>query len=1224
MKNRRKTGRTIRWFAMLLASLMILTMIPSDVSGMETGSEGTAVSAQTDADADTPAEDGQNTTVADDVDEQSVPSADEPAGDDGSTEGETVEESDDGTDEDIPATPEENENDDTETPVNPQEDTEDKDEDEDNDPSVPEEGEAGEAGEEEDNDPTAPAEKAEEDVPTPYEEGNDVQDDKAEPKEEKAVTITITLDANGGRFPDNAGETEDLELSEDKTKLTMIVGKYNQVSCAYLPKRTGYALEGWSTKKGGVKIYQDISEHYAKTDITFYAVWNNPVKITFDANGGKYDEVYGTFDDYELNEDQTKLTRTVSKGYRIRDWYIPERDGYVLDGWSSKKGGKREYDDYNEILADSDKTVYAVWKKENIVTITYDANGGIFQEEVYGLGEDKTKLIISAQKGDSVYIYHLKTCYPAQRDGYILTGWSSKKGGKREYDINGQIRADSSRTLYAVWKKAVKVTFFANGGHFSEDDLEYYGYELSEDKTKLTVPAEEGSIVDLRNLPERTGFSLVRWSKTKNGNEIDEFRAYPNSKYYACWEKMIKITFHAKGGKFPEESKNEGVLSNDRTKLTVYYMKGEQIYLSCSPTKGNKEILGWSSRKNGKEPDKDGTYCVLNEKAYKDKDFYAVWAKSYEVTFEATGSLRFGNETLEKMKKKIPAGSTLVGYAPATMYVYDGRDYIDEEVRWSLKKNAGLAHTFDAGDYKVTRNVTLYPVLNEITVTWDANGGTFESSRGKRTNKPHLRSQRYIYGESVDPQSNELKKMVREGYYLAGWSKTKKNPVIIDFTGIHATKNTTYYAVWKKATNVITLKSNGHGKFFQTWPDSLISKDGKTLKVYLNKGDKLGSIRYNLEKSDDVLYDTENTGLSFSSDGLPIDTASYIPSGNMKLYVVKNNKNIKVTIDSNGGINRHGEKFKYSDMYSKGELFRGSCYPEAEKKGHIFVGWFTKAKGGQEVIPGRTKITKKMTVYARWKKIQSVKVTFDANGGRFDTSKYVTEKTVIMPKGGEIQNICKDGAYIPYSTDNNKGFAGWSRKKNGKIVELSKVDLKKDIKFYAVWKKGDNIADGRIEISGKRYEYTGKEVNPKVTVYDRIGNKLDAKQYSVEYADNIKAGDAYVTVTGKGKYSGKIIAPFKIYYNKKSDVKTASGNRKSLLVQYSKAKGADGYAVYVVNTKTGDTFTADSETTTVKIKNISVGTYQIYVLPYMEKGKGRAAERVYSEKAGNVIEKKVK
>ena len=67
-----------------------------------------------------------------------------------------------------------------------------------------------------------------------------------------------------------------------------------------------------------------------------------------------------------------------------------------------------------------------------------------------------------------------------------------------------------------------------------------------------------------------------------------------------------------------------------------------------------------------------------------------------------------------------------------------------------------------------------------------------------------------------------------------------------------------------------------------------------------------------------------------------------------------------------------------------------------------------------------------------------------------------------------------------------------------------------------------------IKTEYKAVTYTGKEKIPAVTVKDVNGNILTEKDYTLQYKNNVKAGTATVTATGKGWCRGTVSKTFKI------------------------------------------------------------------------------------------------
>ena len=75
----------------------------------------------------------------------------------------------------------------------------------------------------------------------------------------------------------------------------------------------------------------------------------------------------------------------------------------------------------------------------------------------------------------------------------------------------------------------------------------------------------------------------------------------------------------------------------------------------------------------------------------------------------------------------------------------------------------------------------------------------------------------------------------------------------------------------------------------------------------------------------------------------------------------------------------------------------------------------------------------------------------------------------------------------------------------------------------------------------KVYTYTGSAIKPKITVKDGEAVLKTNKAYSVVYSDNINAGTATITVTGKGEYAGAVSIPFTIEKKDVSETLKISG-----------------------------------------------------------------------------------
>lgn len=150
-----------------------------------------------------------------------------------------------------------------------------------------------------------------------------------------------------------------------------------------------------------------------------------------------------------------------------------------------------------------------------------------------------------------------------------------------------------------------------------------------------------------------------------------------------------------------------------------------------------------------------------------------------------------------------------------------------------------------------------------------------------------------------------------------------------------------------------------------------------------------------------------------------------------------------------------------------------------------------------------------------------------------------------------------------------------------------------------------NISKAAVTLAKTSYTYDGKAKTPSVTV------KLDGKtlvlntDYTVSYSDNIKAGTAKVTITGRGKYTGTKTASFTI--TKAAEQKPAV----SITCKKTVYKVAYGAKPFKINASSKSKMTFTSSKPKIAAVNKSTGKVTI-------KNTGIAAITI---KAGKVSKK---
>ncbi len=879
----------------------------------------------------------------------------------------------------------------------------------------------------------------------------------------------VSFNANGGKFLEGQGKTIYVPGNSSKSI------DYGET----VATRAGYEMRGWATTADAA-----YAEYYSfldsvSQDMTLYAVWKKPYTVKYDANGGAFNDGYG--DDRVVYEGDS--------AYLYGD-YAATRDGYKLVGWATMKTAtEKEY----PIIVTKNITLYAVWKKP--CTVKFDANGGTFTSEDYGEPEE-------GAVGELMY---LNGDYVATKDGYKMVGWSESKDASSA-SYTDSFTPSKDTTLYAVWKKMLKVTFDPNGGKFTNGD-----------KTKVeeTAEGEEIYVNRYSNDIENGSYTLVGWTEAKDGSG----RVYSGANYdsyiptgdvtlYAQWSYPYTVKFNKNGGKLSEYVKDESVGYGD----SIYLHTGEN-----GGTRKGYKLVGWTENKKG-----TGTVWTDRYLVKKDVTLYAKWEKvktQYKISFNVNGGTWASGDNAYYNVENYKKGMTLE--AGETFYLATGGSVATKKGKlltgWTEKKNKGEVLT---GEYEVTKKVTLYAYWETAyTVTLNGNGGV--DSNGAKT-----QSSVVLKGNTIWlPDSSAFAK---EGYTLAGWT-VKKNTGTVLNGEYKPAKNVTLYAKWIKNVTVtlnagkgwfdFTSESKAHtkkvglgkgmsagnafvtpylsGKVFGGWysdkalkkpvkRSAVVSKNvtyyakwlDKQYKVtvknlaganytnratgeyvensgvdsysfYIQKGTKIGSFeaRNKRYKNADFYFDSKFTK--------PVDS-SFVPTGNVTVYASwpEDSGNIYILWDANGGYYA-GSSSKSSSGYwymEPGDMLakRGYDGSEMRKDGYYFVGWYDAEDVYAKVLPNAHVFTKSTCLKAKWAK--GVKVTLNLAGGKFgsyDKRRYLPSFTV--KKG---QRLGDADLYLPIPSKENYAFVGWKSSLTKKTVEsLYNETITKAVTYTAVWKK---------------------------------------------------------------------------------------------------------------------------------------------------------------------------
>ncbi len=160
--------------------------------------------------------------------------------------------------------------------------------------------------------------------------------------------------------------------------------------------------------------------------------------------------------------------------------------------------------------------------------------------------------------------------------------------------------------------------------------------------------------------------------------------------------------------------------------------------------------------------------------------------------------------------------------------------------------------------------------------------------------------------------------------------------------------------------------------------------------------------------------------------------------------------------------------------------------PKPEKAKYRFLGWYTKKEGGNRIIASSTVAdNKEHTLYAHWLK-KEYKITFNPNGGTFQTEKYKTDEegkyykiVGYQEKYGDLPKENDDITNTGYTLDG--WFVGYGNSEQ--ITEDTDVTITANQILYAHWRGVSktvtlNPVGGTVSSETVTVTYAGKYMLP--------------------------------------------------------------------------------------------------------------------------------------------------
>ena len=869
-----------------------------------------------------------------------------------------------------------------------------------------------------------------------------------------------------------------------------------------IPTRTGYTFDGWA--------YDFESPVYHDTIIT--AKWSlNTYTITYDPNGGVF-------------VDGANSTRTISYGSeygKLIDETQISRDGAKFLGWTTVKDDAttlvKAQDKY---LVEDDTTLYALWEITG-VTVTYVTNGGKVAELDDNVVTDSKGKDISNEK--LPYGTKVNDVRKAVKDGLKFEGWYLDKDLTEAYDnapLTGSI------TLYAKYYAEITFQIYQNDNY-----AETIGAKTIkvDEYDKVELPKAEDLGVVLRDTDEFFGWYTVKeFGKVQAGQEavtVENVTATGEVTYCAKVLRHYTVTFNTNGG-------------TDVKAQDVAY-KGLAT-VPTAPTKVGNEFAGWYSDAACKTPFDFATPITA------DTTVYANWNRS-KVTITFNMDMEWMGGTSSTPTIEIYYGDTIpttpttaVPDATFPGYTFDG---------WYLNGNP-----FDVATTPVTENITLDAKwhLNQFDAeivgeyTYTGTGITPEIKVTDSTTK-----------EALDLEANPVDKT-----YTAVSENAK-----LDDAGLPVNAGTYKVTVSQK---YVAPKFTSY-KYCKAAPVELtlevkpanISEAGRFNTVLENKDgqtayDPANLVKINFTGSELLLDGTSEEGyklyvydtlrksiLDSTVPDFEIEYANNVNAGTatatvtgvgnytgtleVKFEIAKLQINIgpylviiePSSYEYNGEVQQPNVTVKKDD--SSPELKYGVDYvvgymPADETSAltngvPVNVGTYKLVVEGIGNYEGTTNSKPDFKITP--KSIKKVDVEFVKS---WDYTGEEIKPEVKVKDGGKV---LVEGVDYKVSYENNVNA---SEEAIVRIDGLGNYNDNRKINFTILPK---DISNAEV-VYETEWDYTESAIEPPVTVTVDGKELVKSTDYTVEYKDNVNAGEATITITGIGNYKGSVEKKFTI------------------------------------------------------------------------------------------------
>ena len=279
----------------------------------------------------------------------------------------------------------------------------------------------------------------------------------------------------------------------------------------------------------------------------------------------------------EVVDNKNVLTAKVNSnisGYTY-EWY---KDGNKINGATSSSYETQEAGTYKVVVTTgAGKTITSNEITIKSYTVSYNLNGA-------------TGSITSTNKVQDINT-NITNTIPT-RTGYDFLGWgTSSTDTTVDYERNSVYTLNENKTLYAIWKKTVTITFNGNGANVASASVscDMYNADASCSITSPVITREGYTII---------GYNTDSTATTSQWNSNSSKNVSENATYNAITSKEITVTFYRNNAASITPKNGSASTATSLTQKCIMWNTSVNCSIT-SPTitapSNTPTVVGWDS-----------------------------------------------------------------------------------------------------------------------------------------------------------------------------------------------------------------------------------------------------------------------------------------------------------------------------------------------------------------------------------------------------------------------------------------------------------------------------------------------------------------------------------------------------------------------------------------------------------------------------------------------------